>query len=367
MSVALAAHDGRVNVDFARMSESHEWLLRLLWTTVIIGATYGAGHLIRIMGSKRLGRIAARSSADWDEVLIAEITRRIPFWSLLVGAYLALGHWPLSVSDHLIVTRVLSALGVASVTFALAAVCSRLVATYGPRASPSAPVSGLTQNIVRIVVTLLGMLVIVKSIGYDITPMLTALGVGGLAVALALQEPLSNLFAGIFVALAGQIRIGDYIRLDSGAEGYVADFNWRSTRLRQLGDNMVVVPNSKLAQAVVTNYDLPTSDMGIGVDVTVDVSSDLEQVERVALDVAAGVLRDVPGVVASAAPSVRFSSFADEGVRFSVGVRVRTFVDQFLVKHELIKRLHSRFLEEGIVMPVESRTTLVRDKSPAPS
>ena len=95
------------------------------------------------------------------------------------------------------------------------------------------------------IVAILGLLVVLNGLGLSITPMLTALGVGGLAVALALQEPLANFFAGVFLTLAGQIRSGDYVKLDSGQEGYVVDFSWRSTRLRMLANNLVVVPNSK--------------------------------------------------------------------------------------------------------------------------
>jgi small-conductance mechanosensitive channel len=268
---------------------------------------------------------------------------------VLIGLYLSLRRWPISPATAQDGVRVLSAIGVASITFALASVTTRLLVFYGPR--HDVPVSGLTQNLVRGVVIILGALVIVRSFGYDITPYLTALGVGGLAVALALQEPLSNLFAGLFVSLAGTVRIGDYVRLDTGAEGYVIDFNWRSTRLRQLGDNVIEVPNAKLAQSIVTNFTLPAADMGYGVEIMIDMDNDLAEVERIALAVAAGVLRDVPGAVATAEPAVRFNAVTETGIRLSVGVRVKTFTDQFLVRHELIKRLHARFREAGIRLP----------------
>ena len=110
-------------------------------------------------------------------------------------------------------------------------------------------------------VVALGALVVLNGLGVSITPMLTAMGVGGLAVALALQEPLANLFAGIVIALARQVRVGDYVKLDNGVEGYVTDFSWWSTRIRMLSNNMVLVPNAKLAQSVVTNFHLPNPDM----------------------------------------------------------------------------------------------------------
>jgi small-conductance mechanosensitive channel len=127
--------------------------------------------------------------------------------------------------------------------------------------------------------------------------MLTALGVGGLTVALALQEPLANFFAGFFITLSGQIRVGDYVKLDSGQEGYVVDFSWRSTRLRMLANNLVVVPNARLAQAIVINHYLPGPDLAVLVEVGVDYRSDLTHVERVVGEIARDVMEHVEGGV----------------------------------------------------------------------
>ncbi|MEO7193039.1 MAG: mechanosensitive ion channel family protein [Vicinamibacterales bacterium] len=333
----------------ALMGRWPAWATQLLFSLLTVAGAYLVGQAIRAVALPRLGRLAARTSMVNDEVLVRELRRRVPLWSLLVGLYLSLDFWHLTRIHEDAAVRMLSAVGVASVTFALAAIATRVVVSYGPR-SP-VPVSGLTQNVVRIVIVGLGILVIVRSFGYDITAALTVLGVGGLAVALALQDPLSNFFAGLSVSLAGNIRIGDYIRLDSGAEGYLLDFNWRSTRLRQLAGNIVEVPNSKLAQAIVTNFTLPVPEMGIGVDVTVSYANDLAVVERLAIEVATEVIKDVPGGVLTAAPAVRFNGFTDTGVKFSVGARVQGFVDQFIVKHELIKRLHARFAAAGVAMP----------------
>jgi len=124
------------------------------------------------------------------------------------------------------------------VTLGAAAVASRSVDAYGALIAPALPVTGLTRNVAWVVIAILGVLVVLNGLGLSITPMLTALEVGGLAVALALQEPLANFFAGLFITLAGQIRVGDYVKIDSGQEGHVVDFSWRSTRLRMLANNL---------------------------------------------------------------------------------------------------------------------------------
>jgi len=338
------------------------WVASLVATVVTVAVAYLAGHLFNGIVMRRLARAARHTREEWDDIVVAELRRRIPFWSLLIGGQLSLPYWNIT---HPLALRVLPALGVASVTLATAAVATRLVVVYGPRTSPSLPVSGITHTIVRIVITTLGVLVIIRSFGYDITPMLTALGVGGLAVALALQEPLSNLFAGIFTALAGQIRIGDYIKVDPGVEGHVVDFTWRSTRLRQLAGNLIVVPNAKLAQAVVTNFSFPSADMGISLEFTVDAAGDLAHIERVILEVASEVQRAAGDAVMNVEPSLRYQGFTDTGVRCAVGLRVRDFVDQFAVRHELVKQLQERFAREGIALAIPSMRVAAALRPPA--
>jgi small-conductance mechanosensitive channel len=346
---------------YSTLSELPQWGSRLLWTGLTVGIAYGLGHLINIIVISRLGRLAKQTSGTWDDVVVAELKRRIPFWSLLVGAWMALGHWELHPETVRVATAVFSALGVASVTFALAGMATRLIASYGTRQDAAVPVSALTQNVARIVIITLGVLVIVKGLGYDITPYLTALGVGGLAVALALQEPLGNLFAGIFLTIAGQIRIGDYVKLDTGLEGYVEDFDWRSTRIRMLANNRIIVPNSKLSQAIVTNYSLPDLGLAVLLDVGVEYSSDLKHVERVTIEVAKEVMHEVTGGVPDFQPFTRYHTFGDSSINFTVIMRAKTYVDQFLVKHEFVKRLHARYEQEGISIPFPIRTLSARD------
>src|SRR5205085_10422215 len=104
----------------------------------------------------------------------------------------------------------------------------------------------------------------------------------------------------------------------------------------------------KLAQSVVTNFSQPTPEMGMGLDLLIDTANDLDLVERVAMDAATAVLRDVAGAVSTAAPSVRFSGVSELGVKVGIGFRVRGFTDQYLIRHELIKRIHAEFRTHGI-------------------
>jgi small-conductance mechanosensitive channel len=181
---------------------------------------------------------------------------------------------------------------------------------------------------------------------------------------LALQDTLSNLFAGFYVSLSGNIRPGDYIKLDSGDEGYVTDISWRSTTVRALANNLIIVPNAKLAQAIVTNYHLPEKRMSLLIPIGVSYDSDPEQVERILVEEAKRGAQDIPGLLAEPAPFVRFiPGFGDSSLNFTLICQVAEFVDQYLAQHELRKRIFKRFREEGIEIPFPIRTVYLREQS----
>ena len=340
-------------IDF---SDWPTWGRPFVWTVVTVALSWAIGRVFASIVMSRVPRWLAGRHVRVADSAARIVRRRLPWWFLLVGVWLAAGFWPLTPEVQLLLGRTVFVLGAMSVTLATAAIASQTVEVYGAILAPALPVSSLTRNVAWALTAVLGLLVVLNGLGLSITPMLTALGVGGLAVALALQEPLANFFAGLFITLAGQIRVGDYIKLDSGQEGYVVDFSWRSTRLRMLANNLVIVPNAKLAQAIVVNHHLPSQDLAVLVEVGVDYSSDLRQVERVVMEVGCAVMTDVTGGVPSFKPFIRYHTFADSSINFTVILRGNEFVDQYLIKHEFVKRLHLRFSDEGIVIPFPIRT-----------
>ena len=323
-------------------------------TLVIIAVAYVIGRIAKYIAANQLTALGRRTGSPWIDPVVAAVARRVPFWAVLVGIYIAADFWPLRPNVATTLDRALYVIATASLTFLAAEILVNLVRTHGPTIDPSLPRTTLIENLVRIVVVILGVLVILTGLEFRITPILTALGVGGLAVALALQDTLANLFAGFYLTVAKHIRIGNYIKLSSGEEGYLVDIDWRASRLRELSNNTVLVPNAKLSQSIVTNYHSPEHEMAITIEASVDYTSDLDRVERIATDVARDVMRSVPGGVPAFDPFVRFHTFGDPGIGFTVNLRGQEFVDQYLIKHEFVKRLHKRFSSEGIAIPIKS-------------
>ncbi|MCS6903238.1 MAG: mechanosensitive ion channel family protein [Candidatus Bipolaricaulota bacterium] len=330
-----------------------------------IGVTVGVwitGLIVRHYLFRYLHTIAAQTDWAFDDIII-KITRG-PFviWALMLGIYIALqiSRLPDPVVNEL--GKVLLGLAILSVTLVAANILAELILRSATKAQ--VPTPQLIPNITKAVVIGLGVLVLLGTLGIQITPILTAFGIGGLAVALALQDTLSNLFAGFYTTLAKQVRVGDFIRLDSGVEGQVVDISWRTTTVRDPFNNLIVIPNTKLSQSIITNYALPEPALTLRLPVGVSYDSDPEHVERVLLEIAKGARGEVAGIEESVEPVVRFTGFGESALEFVLVVRVKTFQDQFTVAHELRKRIFRRFREEKIEIPFPVRTVyLHRERS----
>ena len=338
------------------LSQAPSWALQLLWSAVSLLLIVLMGQLLARVLCRRLARWAAQTSWQWDDALVEALQRGIPLWALLYGLYVATGFWQLSPHAVDVIGRVLQVAGWLSVTVIGAGMARRLTLAYGQRFAAQMPMTSLTQHIAQIAVVVLGTLMILNAMGVSITPILTALGVGGLAVALALQDTLSNLFAGFYLTISRHVAVGNYIKLDTGQEGYIHDIGWRATQIRMLPNNMVIVPNNKLSQAIITNFDLPSHDLAVAVEVGVDYASDLAKVERVTSEVGRDVMRTVAGGVPEFEPFLRYHTFGEFSIQFTAILRAKTFVDQYLIKHEFIKRLQVRYRQEGIIIPFPIQT-----------
>ncbi len=298
---------------------------------------------------------AKKTSIQLVDIIAQAVKAPFMVLCLMLALYFALQFSKLPENISYIMSKSILILGIISVVLALANLLSGLIKFYASRIDAALPVTSLIQNIIRIFVFSIGALIILNSLGISITPILATLGVGGLAVALALQDTLSNLFAGFHITVAKQIRIGDYIKLETGEEGYVVDINWRSTKIKMLPNNIVLIPNDKLNKAIVTNYYLPDKEMAVLVDLGVHYRSDLEKVERITCEVAKSVMTEINGGVVYFEPFIRYNNFGDFSIKFTVILRAKEFVDQYLIKHEFIKRLHKRYIQESINIPYPIR------------
>ncbi len=338
------------------------------WVEVAIplGVTVGLIVVIRLVVPWVLRRIDERTPQEIDLTYWHLLVAPLCWIVAIVGVYATLLQLPLSaVYINKINVGLAIALTGAVVYGALRVFNAatekyrrRLVAVRDQRAI----YVGMVKKIVNIVVLVIAVMIILDQTDYEITPLLASLGIAGIAVGLALQDTLSNLFAGFYLMLDQPIRPGDYIQLDSGEEGFVEEIGWRNTRIRPWANNLIVIPNAKLAESVLTNWHLPVPEMSVYVRCGVSYHSDLDEVERVAIEVGREVMSRVEGTAEDWEPIVRFKEFGDSNINFVVVLRVNDPTVRYPLEHEYIKALFRRFNQEGIEISFPMRTVIMRSE-----
>lgn len=336
----------------------HTWLL----PSAFIAAGLLAGLAAEKLLLPLVRRMVQKIHLETVNLIVRSLRGMALLWGILAGLTGAITVMPLEPDTSEFLGHIPAVLFLFSLTVVLSRLLVGLFDLHARKGRGDTPTISLFTNIIKLSVYILGILVILQSLGISITPVLTALGVGGLAVALALQETLSNLFAGLQIIAARQVKPGDYIHLESGEEGYVTDVTWRNTTIRAIPNNMIIVPNSKLASTILTNYHQPLKEMLVYVSVGVHYDSDLEHVERVTLEVARNVLDTVPGGKKDHEPKIRYNEFGDSGIIFKTVLAVEEFYDHLELTHQFVKKLKKRYDEEGIVIPFNMVTLDIPDR-----
>jgi small-conductance mechanosensitive channel len=312
---------------------------------------------IRGLLFKVLRRWTAKTKSTIDDTVVASLRAPSVLWCLAFAIHVGVGTSELPARYVTYLTKAVDVFILFSITMVAANLAGRILDGIVESSNIPVPSTGLFQGILKGLVFLIGFLFILTSLGISITPLITTLGVGGLAVALALQDTLANLFAGIHILLEKSIRVGDFIRIESGEEGYVEDITWRTTRVRMLPNNMVVIPNNKLAKSTVTNYYLPEKRMSLLIRVGVSYSSNPRHVAEILVEEAKAAVGEIPGLRADPEPFARFiPGFGDSSLDFTLICQVDEFADQYLAQHELRMRIFERFVREDIEIPFPQRT-----------
>lgn len=322
----------------------------IIFSSIILGVIFQ--KVIKV----KLQKFSKKTKWKGDDIIIKHLGSAPVLWILLGGIYIAGMNTNLpELYKHLLWQVLLIAL-IVSISIIGTKIAEDFIRIQGLKSEGGLPSTSIFTWLTKITIFILAVLVVLQTFGISITPLLTALGVGGLAVALALQDTLSNLFSGIYMIASKKFRPGDFIELESGDSGYIEDITWRNTTIKMLSNNLVILPNSKIANSKLINYSKPQKEMSVLVDCGVSYNSDLEKVERVTIEVAKEIMSKAEEAVDEFEPFIRFHTFGDSSINFTVILRVTEFVNQYIIKHEFVKALHKRFQKEGIEIPFPQRT-----------
>ena len=300
---------------------------------------------------------------DLDSRLVRSMRWPTTFGILVLGAYLAVTI-PLGLtgSEQDLADTIARAAGIivgitvvvgllsSTIDWYLESLATRTNHVIDPRLFP------LIRRVGGVIIYGIGALLVLDVMDINISPLIAGLGLGGLAVALAIQPTLANLFAGTYVMTEGVISTGDYIELEGGMAGYVVEVGWRSTRIRTWGNNLVVVPNARFAETIIINYQQPVPAVNVYVTCGVSYDSDLDLVEEVSRGVMTDLVENNHHAVKSYGSWFAFDSFGESNVDFWMFLQARDRIASFDLQSSLIKNLHRRFKEEDIIINYPVRT-----------
>jgi len=321
-------------------NEFINFIFLLIVTAILIGISY-------LIIKKIIKKLAGRKKT-YSKYLFRQMGLPIILVIFIAGFYLSLQSLTIVEGNHKQINDIFFVILTLLIAFIITRISTISLGAFLKIKKGLERTPHLINNIFSIIIYILAIIVILGYFKLDITPLLAGVGVGAIAIGLALQSTLANFFAGLHIVSDQPIRVGDFIELDKDTMGFVEDIGWRSTRIKTMMDNLIIVPNGKLADSTILNYSMPKQDMSFWVPCGVAYGSDLEKVELVTLEVAREVQQAFPGAVKDFEPMFRFREFGDSNIDFVAILRVEEPMKRYVVRNEFIKRLKERFDKENI-------------------
>jgi len=325
----------------------------------VFGFAFALAFSIKGLVFKILRRVAAHTESAVDNEMLDGLrwpARLIVISSALRWAVSDLDERDVPAGIEMWLARLMAILIWVGVTAALSRISITALIYWFSKQPDPRDVTTLTRTAVTMVCSIPAVFGLLNAFDVNLAPALTALGVGGIAVSLALKDTLANLFSGFYVSLAGNLRKGDYIRIDGGYEGWVEDIRWRITTIRTMQQNLIVIPNSKLSEAVVTNFSQPVKPLSLSIPVNVVYSTDIDHLEAVVLDEVNKAIGQIEGLLSDPEPVLRLNpGFTESGLSLTLSVHAAQFESQYVITDMIRRRLLARFRKEAIAIPLSTR------------
>jgi small-conductance mechanosensitive channel len=329
------------------------YLQKIIIPIAIVLGSFLLGFLFERQIVKRIRRVIRAKYSRWDNLILDSFRGISILWFFLGGIYLSLPFIPVNQTALIIIQKGLIAAFLMSFTIVTSRLSVKLLRLYTTRDDGVSPLTSLFEFLINVLIFSIGILIILQSIGVAITPLLTAFGVGGVSIGLALQSTLANLMSGINIITSNKVKLGDYIELKTGEAGYVADVELKYTIIQEITNNFLVIPNSKILSSSFRNFSLPNKEMLIPIEVRISYESDLEKVEAITLQVAKDLIQELTIGISEEEPFIRYGKFDYFSINLVVYLKIREqeHFDHLRVKHEFLKKIHKTYQEKEIQIP----------------
>jgi small-conductance mechanosensitive channel len=348
-------------MSFALLEDAR--LRDVLVSLLLLASSYLVARIVSYLFGRAIKGAVRRTSSALDEGLLQAVQRPITYAVFVVGAYAAAQRLPLKERVANAVDDALFVFGVLFVTVALVRTFAVLLDWYtaDTAGAPEAAreFGPLVSKIGTVFITLVALTTVLERFHVNVSSLVVSLGVGSLAVGLAAQDTLSNMFAGFTLLLDRPFRVGERIRLPSGEVGDVVGIGMRATTLKTLEEAVLIVPNSLLVKDRLTNLSRPSRALAASVELVVTYGADLDKVRSLLMEAAAGSDLLAP----ESKPSVSVRRFGEYGLHVAVGFQARDYASLDAARSDVAQRAHRALCQAGIEIAVAAP----RGPAPPPS
>jgi len=327
----------------------------LIRPLVIIAAAIGFGVIVERIGERVLHKKGQERGWTLAHGVVRAFRGMPTIWLGLIALHFEGPHFPLTLLGFRWLNDGITIVTYLSISIVIGRIATAFVRTHNARSRDAHQRITIVENLVRVIIYIFGILMIFHSLGVSVTPILTALGVGGLAVALALQDTLSNLFAGLYIIISKQLDPGDYVKLESGQEGTVVDIAWRVTSMRTTQNTLIIVPNSKFASSIFTNFDRPEKNSTIIVPFELKADANISEITTILTEIALEVQSEVDGAEKDVKPKVQFTELTKESITVNVVLGVKEYRVRGVMRDALYRKFFERLASKQSATPLASQ------------
>lgn len=304
---------------------------------------------------KFFSRKAEKTNTKIDDIILHSIGRPVYILVIVAGFYYAVHQTPyladrINVFDqdfkyrHFIVTIFL--------TWIISTLAKQIINEYGysiaarTKREMDERIVALADMSVTYVIWIFGIMFALSNIGIQITPLITGMGIAGLAIALAGQNLLSNVFGGFTITIDQLYKTGDRVEM-GGVYGDVYEIKPRYTRIKTLNNTIITIPNSKVINEQIINYAVPDASIRVKIPVGVAYGTDPIKLENILLN----IVDKISLVEREPKPLVRFLEYAASSQNFELIVWVRHYDERHPVLDRIYRDIFIQFKKENIEIP----------------
>ncbi len=329
---------------------------------IIIAATFLILAKIFTWVSKNIfKRYAAKTKTDVDDKLLAIAEKPVAILITLIGIKLAVNFLDIEAIIQTNIQHIINTFIIIAATYA-GVLIAEIIFDMWARKFAKKTKSHVDDELLPIINTtikvlfyIIGFIIILHEWGVNIIPFLTSLGIAGLAVGLALQQTLANIFGGIAMIIDRNIRVGDVIKI-SGRAGVIHQIGLRTTRMRTFDNDMLIIPNSEMANSIIENYAQPGKDARASFSVGVAYGTNPDKVKKT-ITQALGTIKEIDK---EPAPMVVFKEMADSSLNFDVYFWVKDYTMRFATKDKAITATYKALEKNKIEIPFPTRTVYMK-------